>query len=144
MCYTCVRSRGETAVLGYLIALFTIVPAVELVLLIEVGQRIGAVYTVGIVVLTGVLGAFLAKLQGLLTLKRIQDDVNRGVMPAEAMFDGVIILCSGLLLLTPGFVTDFLGFAGLLPFTRRAIKRLLARKASKMIREGRAVSFRTF
>ncbi len=135
---------GETAMLGYLIALFTIVPAVELALLIKVGQHIGAGYTVGIVIVTGVLGAFLAKLQGLLTLRRIQDEVNRGVMPAEAMFDGVVILSSGLLLLTPGFLTDLVGFAGLLPFSRRAIKRWLGGKVRKMIREGRAVSFKPF
>ncbi len=105
--------------LGYLILLFTVVPVIELALLIKVGQHIGVAYTLGIVVITGIVGAYLAKLQGLLTLRRIQDDINQGIMPADRLFDGVLILCSGILLLTPGFITDMIGLMGLIPFTRR-------------------------
>lgn len=130
--------------LGYLILLFTVVPVVELALLIKVGQHIGVAYTLGIVIITGVTGAFLAKLQGLLTLRRIQDDINQGIMPADKLFDGFLILCSGILLLTPGFITDLMGFMGLIPFTRKLIKGWLGRKVKNMISEGRVVTFTSF
>ena len=130
--------------LGYLILLFTVVPIIELSLLIKVGQYIGVIYTLAIVIITGVVGAFLAKLQGLLTLRRIQDDINRGIMPADKLFDGVLILCSGLLLLTPGFITDLIGFMGLIPVTRKLIKRWLSRKVKNMVSEGRVVTITSF
>ena len=130
--------------LAYLILLFTVVPVIELAILIKVGQHIGVAYTLGIVIITGVTGAFLAKLQGLITLRRIQDDINQGIMPADKLFDGVLILCSGILLLTPGFITDLIGFMGLVPFTRKLIKRWLSRKVKDMISEGRVVTFMPF
>lgn len=126
--------------LGYLILLFTVVPVIELALLIKVGQYIGVAYTLGIVVITGIVGAYLAKLQGLLTLGRIQDDINQGIMPADRLFDGVLILCSGILLLTPGFITDLIGFMGLIPFTRRFFKRQFSRKIRNMISQRRVIN----
>jgi len=126
--------------LGYLILLFTVVPIIELTLLIKVGQYIGAGYTVGIVVATGITGAYLAKLQGLLTLRRIQEEINQARMPAEKLFDGVLILCSGILLITPGFITDFIGFLGLIPFTRNLFKLWLKRKIQDMIDRGEIIS----
>ena len=130
--------------LGYLILLFTLVPVIELALLIKVGQYIGAGYTIAIVILTGVAGAYLAKFQGLLTLRRIQDDINQGRMPADKMFDGVLILCSGILLLTPGFITDFIGFMGLIPFTRNLFKLWLKRKIQDMIDNGEVITVKSF
>lgn len=126
--------------LGYLILLFTIVPIIELALLIKVGQYIGVGYTVGIVIGTGVAGAYLAKLQGLITLRRIQQDINQGRMPADKLFDGVLILCSGILLITPGFITDLIGFMGLIPFTRNLFKQWLKRKIRDMIERGEVTS----
>lgn len=126
--------------LGYLILLFITVPLIELAILIKVGQIIGLGYTIGIVVLTGVVGATLAKLQGLITLQRIQNDVNQGIMPAESLFDGFLILCCGLLLLTPGFITDVIGFLGLIPLTRNLFKLWLRRKIKDMISEGRVIT----
>lgn len=114
--------------LGYLILLFTIVPLVELAILIKVGQFIGVINTIGLVILTGVLGAYLAHLEGFMTLRRIQDDLRHGIMPGDRLLDGVIILCSGLVLLTPGLITDFLGFLGLIPFTRNVFKSWLKQK----------------
>jgi UPF0716 protein FxsA len=125
--------------LGYLILLFTIVPIIELAVLIKAGQYIGTFYTIALVILTGVVGALLAKLQGLLVLKDIEREVNRGVMPADKLFDGVIILCSGLLLLTPGFITDALGFVGLIPFSRSLLKQFLKRKIADTIQRGRVI-----
>ncbi len=126
--------------LGYLILLFTAVPIVELALLIKIGQFIGVGYTLGIVILTGITGAYLAKLQGLITLRRIQEDVNQGIMPADKLFDGVLILCSGILLLTPGLITDVIGFMGLIPFTRDLFKQWLKQKIKGMIAEGRVIT----
>lgn len=65
-------------------------------------------------------------------------------MPADKLFDGVLILCSGLLLLTPGFITDLIGFMGLIPFTRKLIKGWLGRKVKNIISEGRVVTFTSF
>ena len=126
--------------LGYLILLFTIVPIVELALLIKLGQHIGVGYTLGIVILTGIAGAFLAKSQGLVTLRRIEEEVNKGIMPADKIFDGVMILCGGILLLTPGLITDSIGFLTLIPFTRRLIKLWLKNKIKNMIAQGRVIT----
>lgn len=131
---------SQTKMLGYLILLFTIVPIVELALLIRVGHFIGVGYTIGIVLLTGVTGAYLAKLQGLITLRKIQNDINQGIMPADKVFDGVLILCSGILLLTPGFITDFVGFIGLIPFTRDLFKQWLKQKTEDIIAQGRVIT----
>lgn len=119
--------------LGYLILLFTIVPVIELALLIKVGQYIGTANTVAVVILTGVTGAYLAKMQGLITLRRIQDEANRGLMPADKLFDGAVILCSGVLLITPGFITDLIGLAGLFPLTRNLLKQYLKRKIGERL-----------
>ncbi|MDP8230087.1 MAG: FxsA family protein [Candidatus Gorgyraea atricola] len=130
--------------LGYLILLFTAVPLVELALLIKIGQYIGVGYTLGVVIFTGVTGAYLAKMQGLTTLRRIQEDVNQGIMPADKLFDGVLILCSGILLLTPGFITDIIGFMGLIPLTRNLFKRWLKRKIEGVISQGRVITITSF
>jgi len=130
--------------LGYLILLFTIVPITELALLIRIGQYIGLGYTVGIVIFTGVTGAYLTKMQGLIILRRIQQDVNQGVMPADKLFDGVLILSSGILLLTPGFITDIIGFMGLIPLTRNLFRRWLKRKIEEMISQGRVITIASF
>ncbi|UCE19137.1 MAG: FxsA family protein [Gemmatimonadota bacterium] len=111
-----------------LILLFTLIPLVELALLIEVGSRIGIGATLAIVIATGVLGAVLAKSQGLAILHRIRNEISTGQLPADALFDGALILAGGLLLLTPGLLTDALGFSCLIPFSRRGIKDWLRRK----------------
>jgi len=126
--------------LGYLILLFTVVPLIELALLIKIGQHIGLGYAIGVVVITGVTGAYLAKMQGLITLRKIQEDINRGIMPADKLFDGVLILCSGILLLTPGLLTDIIGFIGLIPLTRNLLKQWLKSKIEDMINQGRVIT----
>ncbi len=130
--------------LGYLILLFTLIPVIELALLIKIGQYIGISWTLGVVIFTGVAGAYLAKMQGLITLRRIQEDVNQGRMPADKLLDGVLILCSGILLLTPGFITDIIGFMGLLPLTRDLFKRWLKRKIEDMISRGEGIRITSF
>jgi len=111
-----------------LLALFLIVPLVEIYLLIQVGGVIGAIPTIALVVFTAVLGALLLRLQGLETLRRVQLATMHGEIPAMAMLEGVVLLISGALLLTPGFFTDALGFLGLIPPVRRwAIRAFVGR-----------------
>jgi UPF0716 protein FxsA len=98
-----------------------IVPFIEIYLLIEVGGIIGAFPTIFLVVFTAVLGAWLLKQQGLATFQRFQASVAQGEVPAYEMIEGPIILLGGALLLTPGFLTDMLGFACLVPSLRRRI-----------------------
>ncbi len=129
---------------GYLILLFVLVPIIELALLIKIGQCIGVGYTLGIVIVTGVVGAYLAKLQGLLTLRSIQEEINQGRMPADRLFDGVLILCSGILLITPGIITDLVGLMGLIPFTRNLFKRWLKLKTKDMVGRGDVITITSF
>jgi UPF0716 protein FxsA len=104
-----------------LLLLFLFVPLLEIWLLIKVGSLIGALPTVALVVLTAVIGAALARYQGLATLQRLQSTLARGEAPAIEMVEGVILLLGALLLLTPGFFTDALGFACLIPPLRRRL-----------------------
>lgn len=108
-----------------LLLLFTIIPVVELYILIKVGAVIGAAPTIALIILTGVAGAYLARTQGLDILARIQTEMNAGHMPAEELIDGAMILAGGIVLLTPGLVTDILGFCLLVPLTRRGLKKWL-------------------
>ena len=89
--------------LGRLILLFTIVPLVELFILIKIGSQIGAVNTLVLVIATAVLGAMLARMEGLRTLQQIQSSLARGHIPAEELIDGVLIFAGAILLITPGY-----------------------------------------
>ena len=115
-----------------LLLLFTIVPLVELFLLVKLGTVIGVGPTVLIVIGTGVLGAWLARWQGLGVLRRVSDDLAQGRLPADALIDGLLILIAGAVLLTPGLITDALGFTLLVPqgrtFVRRAVAARLERR----------------
>ncbi len=106
-----------------LLAIFLLVPLVEIYLLIKIGSVIGAPWTVFLVVFTAVLGAFLVRSQGFSTLRRIQTNLAAGDLPALELLEGVFLLVAGALLLTPGFFTDAVGFACLTPPLRRAIIR---------------------
>jgi len=124
----------------YLIILFTVTPIVELAILINIGRYIGLWYTLVIVVLTGVFGAILARTQGLATLYKIQDNINKGIMPSDEILNGIIILCGGILFLTPGLITDLAGFIMLIPFTRCLLKKWLHRKIQRMIDKGKVIT----
>ena len=126
-----------------LILLFTLIPLIELALLIKIGTYIGVMPTISLVILTGVIGAILAKTQGLQALRKIQNDVSDGILPTLQLFDGVLILAGGLLLLTPGFITDTLGLLALIPFSRKWIKRVLRKKIEQMLRS-RDIHFTSF
>lgn len=104
-----------------LLAAFLIIPIVEIYLLIQVGSLIGALSTIGLVVLTAVLGAAMLRGQGLQTYLRFHQSLSEGRYPATEMLEGVALLIGGALLLTPGFFTDLIGFVCLVPFTRRPL-----------------------
>ena len=130
--------------MAYLVLFFTILPALELALLIKVGSHIGALNTILIVILTGVVGAALARNEGFRVLMKIQDSLQRGVMPSAELLDGMMILAGGVALLTPGFITDVLGLLLLFPVSRAGIKWLLRRQFRSMIARGQVVHFGSF
>ena len=92
---------------------------------------------------TGIVGAYLARMEGFAVLRNIQDSLAQGRLPTEEMLDGFMILCGGLLLLTPGFITDSFGFFLLIPWTRNIIKLWVRRKIEKMISDGDIVTIDT-
>lgn len=107
-------------------------------MLIEIGQRIGALTTVGIIVVTGLVGAALARHQGMATLARLTADLGEGRLPAEPLIDGVMILLAGAMLITPGLLTDLSGFLLLVPACRRFVKRVLKRRFERAVQAGTA------
>lgn len=122
--------------LGRLFLLFTIVPLVELYILIKIGSHIGGFNTILVVIITAVLGAWLARLQGLRTLQQIQLSLSQGQIPAEELIDGVLILAGGILLFTPGVLTDLFALVLLFPSTRTHFKRWLRRRFDRMAASG--------
>ena len=111
-----------------LFLVFTIIPVVEIYLLIQIGTIFGALTSIALVIFTGFLGAYLARIQGLQTLFRIQESIREGQMPSGELMDALLIGIAGLVLLTPGFITDAVGFLLLIPNTRTAIKYWLLRQ----------------
>ncbi|MDJ0833763.1 MAG: FxsA family protein [Gammaproteobacteria bacterium] len=109
--------------------IFLIVPLVEIYILIQVGQVIGALWTVFFVVLTAVIGVQLLKTQGLSTLSRAQQKMHDGELPAQELLEGIALIVAGAFLLTPGFVTDSFGFLLLFPPSRALIISRLAQRA---------------
>ena len=127
--------------------IFMLVPIVEMWILIEVGGWIGALPTIALVVLTATLGLSLLKRQGLSTLMRARRKMDEGSIPASELVSGVMIAVGGALLLTPGFVTDAIGFALLIPQTRQwLLLKLVDRYRDKITIEGefRRVDDRNF
>jgi UPF0716 protein FxsA len=116
---------------------FTLVPFFELYLLIKIGYYLGAFNTIIVVIVTGILGAYLAKLQGIRTMMRVRESMNRGELPAEEMLDALLIFVAGIVLLTPGFITDLAGFAILIPNTRILFKQWLRKKFDQWISESK-------
>ena len=121
-------------ILFWLIILFVGVPLTELMLLIRVGSEIGTLATIGIVVFTGVLGASLARAEGLATWQRFQARLATGELPHDDLVDGLLILIAGAVLLTPGFLTDAAGFLLLVPPARAAVRRaVVARLVQRIV-----------
>ncbi|MCZ6569932.1 MAG: FxsA family protein, partial [Deltaproteobacteria bacterium] len=96
--------------MGRLLLLFIVLPAVELGLLIEISQRIGTLETLALIVVTGIVGASMARSQGLSLLSRVREQISAGEMPTDSLLDGLMILIASALLVTPGVFTDAFGF----------------------------------
>lgn len=119
-----------------LFILFTIIPIVELYLLIKIGGMIGALNTVLIILFTAVIGAYLAKTQGFRVIRKINQALNEGRLPARELLDGMVVLLGGFTLLTPGFLTDFIGLSMLFPPTRILYIKLAVRIIQNKIETG--------
>lgn len=130
--------------MGKLLLLFILVPAGELMLLIKLGGLIGVFSTVAVIVVTGTLGATLARWQGLSVLSKMQRDLAGGVLPAGPLVDGAIILVAAALLVTPGFLTDVVGFLCLVPAFRTVLKNFARRRLERAVQEGRTNVFVQF
>ena len=115
-----------------LLLLFISVPLIEVLILIKLGSIFGFWPTIILVIGTGILGAYLAKLYGLTIWFQIQQDLRAGIMPTDKLVDGLLILIGGIVLLTPGLLTDILGFMLLIPFTRNYFKQFANTKFRKM------------
>jgi UPF0716 protein FxsA len=128
---------GTLEAMAILVLLFLVLPIVELYVIIRVGQEIGALYTIALLLVISVVGAWLAKREGLGVWRRINAQVGAGKVPGAELVDAFLILLAGALLLTPGFITDVLAIFLLLPPSRAVVRRTLRRRFM-----GRAEIFR--
>lgn len=119
--------------LAKLFLLFTIIPIIELFVLIPLGGAIGVWPTIAIIVATGLIGAFLGRRQGLGALRRIRSELSQGALPSDAIQDGILILIACTLLVTPGVLTDAVGLALLIPALRKPVKRLMGKRFTNML-----------
>ncbi|WP_338048264.1 FxsA family protein [Pontibacillus yanchengensis] len=125
-----------------MLLLIIIVPAMEIGILVWAGNLIGPWWVILLIISTGILGAYLAKQQGLETINRARDNVQMGMTPQDEMINGVCILIGAAVLLTPGFITDAIGFTLLIPATREPIKKALMKVVRKMMDNGSITIFR--
>jgi UPF0716 protein FxsA len=131
----------------YLILILTVVPALELVIILQVhhaiasscGSGMALLLTIGTIAVTGTAGATLARHQGMSVHRELQKQMGRGELPGQTLMDGVLILIGAALLLTPGFLTDVLGFSLLVPVTRSAYRKLLRRWVRRKMQRGRCI-----
>jgi UPF0716 protein FxsA len=113
-----------------LVILFIVVPIAELALLIQVGQLIGVWWTVAILIADALLGSFLLRTQSRAAWRRFNEALNQGRIPHREVVDGVLVIFGGVLLLTPGFITDVFGLLFLFPPTRVLLRGLLVRRGA--------------
>ena len=110
-----------------LLLLFTLVPLIELALLVKLGQMTSVAMTIGIVILTGIIGAYLARREGIKAWWRLEKSMREGVSPGDELIDALLILIAGAVLITPGLLTDLFGFGLLIPPMRRWVRNKLSR-----------------
>lgn len=120
-----------------LFLLFTVIPLIELILLIRIGQLLGLWPTIALVLLTGIVGASLAKWQGLRVYREIQREMQAGHMPASRLVDGAFIFTAGVLLITPGLLTDIVGFLLLAPPSRALLKQFIVDWFKRKVESGK-------
>lgn len=109
--------------------LFVGIPLLEIVAFVQIGGKIGALWTVILTVLTAFIGAVLVRTQGLQTLFKVKRQLAGGELPATTMVEGILLLICGAMLLTPGFITDTLGFLGLVPAIRHGVAKSIVENA---------------
>lgn len=126
-----------------LLSLFIFIPAVEIYLLFKIGGEIGGLNTFLVIVVTGFLGAALARSQGVMILSQIQREMNSGELPAKPIIHGLMVFAGGLLLLTPGFVTDIVGFSLVMPGTRHILFVWVQKMLDNAMKSGK-FKFQTF
>ncbi len=119
-----------------LVLIFIVVPLIEILLLIEIGSRIGAFNTILVIVLTAILGASMMRQQGFTIMRNIQRDLSQGRMPTGELINGALVLVGGIVLLTPGFFTDAVGFILLIPATRGFIRKKIQLLIRRKIESG--------
>ncbi|MCU1463931.1 MAG: FxsA cytoplasmic rane protein [Acidimicrobiales bacterium] len=117
--------------LAVLALLFILIPLAEIWVIVQVGQAIGVLNTFGLLVLSGIIGGWLMKREGLAVWRRAQASVERGQVPTKELIDGVLILGGGALMVAPGFITDIVGMLLLLPPVRAAIRALVRRRIAR-------------
>jgi UPF0716 protein FxsA len=122
---------------------FTLIPVTEIYLLITIGGYIGAMNTVLLVIMTGFAGAYLARLQGMQTMFRVRESLQRGIMPSGELLDALLIFIAGVVLLTPGFITDIAGILLLLPPVRTHLKQMAINKLNQWIKD-QHIEFRQY
>ena len=125
----------------YLLLMFILIPIAEMVVLIKVGGLIGAIPTVGLVVLTATIGVWLLKREGLATINRVQEKMANGELPGKELLEGVMLIIGGALLLTPGFITDAIGFVCLIPWLRQPVASWLLRHGNWQWTQGGSSGF---
>ncbi|MEW9500657.1 FxsA family protein [Jeotgalibacillus marinus] len=126
----------------WIMLLIIVIPALEIGLLISAGNIIGVLPTVLLIIGTGFLGAYLAKSQGIQALRNVQNQMGIQQRPGEKIIDGLCILIGGVVLLTPGFITDTIGFLLLIPFTRNRMKPFIYKWIRRRMNKGNLIIYR--
>ncbi|MEW6697839.1 MAG: FxsA family protein [Bacillota bacterium] len=124
------------------LVLLLVVPIIEMLILVETGRRFGFWVTLGALVILGLVGIYLVRTQGFAVIGKIKQEISLGQVPTTSLLDGLLVLGSGLLLLTPGLLTDFVGLAILLEPVRRVLRHKLKNLILKSILRGRLVRIR--
>ena len=122
--------------LNQLLIIFIILPILELAVLLRLDNAIGLFQTIILIFLTGIIGAWLVRQQGINILFRIKKEINNGNIPAKEMIDGVMLLIAGAVLITPGLITDSFGFLLLIPYTRNFIRKWIRNRIEKYVNSG--------
>jgi UPF0716 protein FxsA len=126
-------TRKRRMIQGILFLIFVVVPLLEIYVLVQVGQVIGAGWTIALLLLDAFLGTWLIKHEGGRAWRALQEALSSGRMPATELADGALILIGGTLMLAPGFITDAFGILLILPFTRPVFRRLLAATVARRL-----------
>ena len=129
-------------ILTWLLAAFILMPIAEIAVLLRVHEVVGLGRTLAIVIFTGFAGAVLARAQGMIVLSQIRRDMAEGRMPAPRLMDGMMIIVAGVLLITPGLITDAAGFLLLLPPVRSAVRAWLRARLEEKLRTGSITTWR--